>query len=64
VERAFWATANVGPYREFQVVVLDDAKPDDLGWINSGWLREIVAPAPRPRERPAWTTHTRRRRGN
>lgn len=42
--RAYWATANVGPYREFQVVVFDDASEPDAGWIRTGWFREIVNP--------------------
>lgn len=44
MERAFWATTNVGPYAEFQVVVLDDADPVHAGWIASGWLKEIHSP--------------------
>lgn len=61
MERAYWATASVGPYREFQVVVFDDAREPDAGWIRTGWFREIVAPpvldvrperlAPKPRGR-------------
>jgi len=45
VERAYWATTSVGPFREFQVVVLDDEREPDAGWIRTGWLREIPRPA-------------------
>lgn len=44
MERAYWATASVGPYREFQVVVFDDAREPDAGWVRTGWFREIVVP--------------------
>ena len=44
MERAYWATASVGPYREFQVVVFDDAREPDAGWVRTGWFREIVNP--------------------
>jgi hypothetical protein len=33
---------SVGPYAEYQVVVLDDANPTDAGWITSGWFQEII----------------------
>jgi hypothetical protein len=45
VKRAFYVVANVEPYRERQVLVLDDTAEPDAGWIRSGWVSEIVAPA-------------------
>jgi hypothetical protein len=41
VKRAFYVVANVEPYQEYQVLVLDDAVEPDAGWVRSGWVTEI-----------------------
>lgn len=65
MERAYWATTNIGPYVEHQVVVFDDGREPDAGWVRTGWFREIL-PVPVPLDevtvaRPATTRRTRRR---
>lgn len=41
MERAYYVVANVEPYREHQVVLLDDEREPDAGWVRSGWLQPI-----------------------
>lgn len=41
MKRAFYVVANVEPYQEHQVLVLDDAVEHDAGWVRSGWVVEI-----------------------
>jgi hypothetical protein len=40
MDKAYYAITNVGPYKERQVVVLDDAD----GWTRTGYLRELIDP--------------------
>jgi hypothetical protein len=47
VKKAYYASTHVGPYREHQVVVLDEAD----GWTQTGYLIELVTPAPIKEER-------------
>lgn len=41
--KAYYALTDIGPFKAFQVVVLDEQS----GWARSGWLRELIDP---PRE--------------
>lgn len=41
--QVFYAITDVGPFRKGQVIVLE---PDDLGWANTGYFRELIDPAP------------------
>jgi hypothetical protein len=47
MEKAYYAVTDFGPFRKGQVVVLDQQD----GWVRSGYLRELVDPAP---GRPGW----------
>lgn len=42
--KAYYATTNVGRYKEFRVVVLDDERHDDAGLIATGYFQEIKEP--------------------
>lgn len=42
MERAYYATTAVGPYREHQVVILDETD----GWTRTGWLMPLQDPFP------------------
>lgn len=42
MDKAYYAITDVGPFRERQVVVLDDQD----GWVRTGYLCELVNPAP------------------
>ncbi len=41
--KAYYALTDVGPFRAYQVVVLDEQD----GWVRTGYLRELLDP---PRE--------------
>jgi hypothetical protein len=47
MDKAYYALTDVGPFVKGQVVVLDDQD----GWARTGYLRELVNPAP---GRPGW----------
>jgi hypothetical protein len=42
MQRAYYALTDVGPYRAYQVVLLDEQD----GWTRTGYLRELKDPAP------------------
>lgn len=44
MEHAYYAITDVGPFRLGQVVVL----PESDGWTRTGYLRELINPAPGP----------------
>ena len=41
MDRLFQASTDFGPFKKGNLVVLDDSQPDQLGWINTGYLHEI-----------------------
>lgn len=41
MERVFIAQTDFGPFERNHVVLLDDAKEVDRGWIETGYLKEI-----------------------
>lgn len=43
-ERAYYATASVGPFKEGAVVLLPADAPTDTGWLATGYLQEIGRP--------------------
>jgi hypothetical protein len=38
MQRAYWATTSLGPFKEGQVVLFEESDP----WIQTGWFLEIV----------------------
>lgn len=39
--KAYYATTNVGPYKEGRVVVLDDEHYEQAGLVRTGFFKEI-----------------------
>jgi hypothetical protein len=39
--KAYYATTNVGPYKEGRVVILDDEHYEQVGLIRTGYFKEI-----------------------
>lgn len=35
------ASTDFGPFKKGHVVLLDDLRPEDAGWIQTGYLHEL-----------------------